>query len=61
MSLNPPRKVRAAIYIFSVLATPLVIYARSKGYIGDLEVALWSAEQMAVLSLAAVNTNNTVK
>jgi len=43
MNLNPPAKVRAGLYVFTAVMTPIVIYLASKGIIGDLEVALWNA------------------
>jgi hypothetical protein len=55
MNINPPRKVRAAIYIFTAIGTPVVAYLAAKGLIGDLEVVLWSAEVTVASSLAALN------
>ena len=56
MQVNLPPKVRKAIYVVTLVGTPLVVYAKAKGYIGDLEVALWGAEVTAVSALAALNT-----
>lgn len=56
MTLNPPRRIRAALYIFTALGTPLVAYLALKGYIGDPELALWGAEVTVVNGLAALNT-----
>lgn len=56
MTLNPSRRVRAVIYIITLTVTPLVAYLRAKGFIGDLEVALWGNEVTAAGTLALVNT-----
>ena len=55
MNINLPPKVRQALYILTVIGTPVVVYLASKGYIGDLEVVLWTAEVSAVSALAAFN------
>lgn len=55
MSLNPPYKVRAVLYILTALGTPLVAYLSAKGLIGNLEVALWSAEVTVVNIMASLN------
>lgn len=59
MPLNPPRRVRAALYVLTAIGTPVVAYLNAKGYIGSLEVGLWSAEVAAASGLAALNTGNT--
>lgn len=55
-TLNPPRKVRAGIYLFTLVGSPFVLYARAKGWIGDLELTLWGAEIAATQTLSLVNT-----
>lgn len=55
MSINLPYKVRAALYVITALGTPVVAYLLAIGVIGELEVALWSAEVAAVGALAAFN------
>lgn len=57
--VNLPYKVRAALYIFTLLGSPVIAYLLSKGIIGNLEVALWSAEVTAVLTLAAFNVTKS--
>jgi hypothetical protein len=57
MYLNVPPRVRAAIYIFTALGTPIIVYLKAKGYIGDLELTLWSGEVTAAGSLAALHTS----
>lgn len=59
MTLNVPPKVRAFLYVFTALGTPVVAYLFAKGFIGELEVTLWSAEVAVVSSLAAFNTMPT--
>lgn len=55
MRINLPSKVRAALYVFTALGTPIVAYLLAKGIIGELEVALWSGEVAVVTSMAALN------
>ena len=55
MTLNPPHKIRAAIYIGTALLTPVAVYLKAKGLIGDLELTLWSAEVTAANILAGLN------
>jgi len=52
MKLSPA--VRRAIYAVTIIGTPLVAYTKAKGWIGNDEVQLWSAEVAAVGTLAAV-------
>jgi len=55
MNLNPPSRVRAVLYVVTAIGTPFVAYLLSKGKIGDVEVALWSAEVTVVSLLAGFN------
>ena len=55
MEVNLPSKVRLSLYIFTAVAGPVVTYLLAKGYIGELEMALWAAETTAVTALAAFN------
>lgn len=59
MNLNPPRRVRAVLYILTTLGTPLAAYLKFKGLIGDAELALWGAEVTIVNGMAALNTGTT--
>ena len=59
MSLNPSRRIRAALYVLTAVGTPVVVYLQAKGYIGDLELILWSAEVTVVNGIAALNTAPT--
>jgi len=56
MTLNPSRRIRAALYVANMIGTPVVAYALAKGWIGTLEVTLWSAEATATFALAGLNT-----
>ena len=56
MKLNPPRRVRAALYVLTAVGTPIAAYLKFKGWIGDPELALWGAEVTVVNGLAALNT-----
>lgn len=55
MSLNPPSKVRAAIYVATAVMTPVVMYLQAKGIIGALEVSLWGAEVTVMSVMAGFN------
>lgn len=55
MQVNLPIQVRLALYIFTAIASPVVAYLLAKGYIGELEMLLWSTEVTAVSALAAFN------
>ncbi|MGZ4520694.1 MAG: hypothetical protein ACXVXW_09830 [Mycobacteriaceae bacterium] len=55
MKLNPPRRVRAAIYVANLIGTPVIAYALAKGWIGSTEVTLWGAEVTAAFALAGLN------
>lgn len=55
MRINIPAPVRVALYILTMLGAPVAVYLRASGVIGDLELALWSAEVSAVSALAAFN------
>jgi hypothetical protein len=55
MRVNLSRRWRLAIYAGNVLLTPVVMYARARGWIGDLELSLWSAEVAAAFALAGLN------
>lgn len=55
MTLNPPPKVRAALYALTALGGPVVVYLLAKGIIGNLEMALWTGEVTAVSLMAGFN------
>jgi hypothetical protein len=57
MRINLSRRHRLAIYVLNVIGTPVIVYAKAKGWIGDLEVALWSAEVAAAFALAGLNVS----
>ncbi len=61
MNLTPPKRVRALIYLGTAVLSPVVAYLNAKGYIGSLEVALWSAEVTVANGLAALNTGSMVE
>lgn len=56
MTITIPAKVRQALYIFTALGTPVVMYLVAKGFIGEVEMTLWSAEVLVVAGLAAFKT-----
>lgn len=55
MKINLPPAVRVALYVFTMLGAPVVVYLRARGIIGDLELALWGGEVSVVSVLAAFN------
>ena len=60
MTVNLSRRTRIAIYVANVLGTPVVAYAHARGWIGDLEVGLWSTEVAAAFVLAGLNAPSGV-
>lgn len=56
MTINIPYKIRAGLYVFTMIGSPIVAYLAAKTYIGDLEVGLWLAEVTVISALAAFNT-----
>ena len=55
MRLNLPSNIRKILYVITAIGTPIVSYFALKGTIGDLEVALWTAEVSVVSVMAAFN------
>ena len=55
MKFNLTRRQRLAVYAANILGTPVVVYLRSRGIIGDLELTLWGAEVTAAMALAGIN------
>lgn len=58
MRLNFPPQLRAALYVFTAVGTPIIAYLFAKDFIGELEVVLWGAEVTAVNAMAALNVSN---
>ena len=61
MTITLPRWARAAIYIVTIVVTPLVAYLRARDIIGDLEVQLWAAEVAAAGTVATLNLSPKVE
>lgn len=55
MKVNPSPNVRKALYLLTLVGTPVVAYLKAKHVLGDLEMTLWSAEVTVVSGLAALN------
>lgn len=55
MTLNPPRRVRVALYLFGMVLTPLVAYGFDTGHIGTAEVTLFGAYIALAFAIAAGN------
>ena len=64
MNRNPlrrlPRSLRRWGYRVTWLGTPVVVYCRTKNYIGDPELVLWGAYVTIFGGAADSNTNDTV-
>lgn len=58
MNLNPPEKIRKALYIITGVGGPIVAYLLAKDLIGTVEVTLWSAEVAVVSAMAAFNVQS---
>ncbi len=56
-SITLPPRLRIAIYLVTLFGTPVVAYLKARGFIGDLEVILWSAEVTAAGTIAVLNVN----
>lgn len=54
-SINPSSRVRKALYIITAVGSPIVAYVALKGYVGEAEVALWTALVSVVSALAGFN------
>lgn len=61
MNLNPTPKIRLVLYIVTAVGTPLMAYLVAKGFMGELEMALWSAEVTVVSAMAALNVSPDIK
>ncbi len=61
MNLNPPPKVRVAIYILFGLGNLISVYLLKKNHIGTDEVALYNAIGTFVYGLASINVSTGVK
>lgn len=57
MNINLPPQVRQAIYVVTVVATPVMTYLNQSGTVSDFVVGLFSVVIMAVASLAALNVD----
>lgn len=55
MRMNPPRLARLIVYGVNALGSPVVAYCLARGWIGEMELALWSAEVTAAFALAGLN------
>lgn len=51
-------RTRQIIYVVTAIGTPIVAWLNARGWIGDLEVSLWSAEVAVVGGLAALKTGD---
>lgn len=57
MDINLSPQVRQGLYILITVSAPVVTYLSAKGFIGTLEVALYTGLVSAVTLLAAFNVS----
>jgi hypothetical protein len=57
MDLNPPRKVRAALYITVVMGTAVLVPLNLAGVVSDTVMAVWTSVSGAASMLAAFNVS----
>jgi hypothetical protein len=57
MRINPPRRVRVALYLVGVFVPPLAAYGYAKGVLGPAELGLIGTYVASINLLAAANTN----
>jgi hypothetical protein len=55
MQLNPPPKVRAAVYIVVVLGTALLVPLNIAGVVNNTIMSVWTSVSAAASLLAAIN------
>lgn len=55
VSVPLPPRLRVALYLLTMFGTPVVVYLRARGVIGDTELTLWSAEVAVASAVAAFN------
>lgn len=55
MTLNIPRKVRAAIYIITVMGTAVIVPLEAGGVVPTLALTVWASVAGAASGLAALN------
>lgn len=58
MTITLPAWLRRSLYILTAVGTPVTAYLLAKGYIGNLEMTLWSGEVAVVSALAAFNASD---
>lgn len=61
MNLNPPRRVRAALYLSATFATPTVLWASTEGYLNAATTVLFGSYIAIVSGLAAANTSEPTR
>lgn len=55
MSLNPPRKIRVAIYVTAVMGTAVLVPLDLAGVTPSVVLAVWASVSGAACMLAKVN------
>ena len=57
MDINPPAKVRAAIYVAVVLGTAILVPLHASNVVSDLVFNVWTSVTGAASALAALNVS----
>ncbi len=60
MTLNPPPKVRATLYILSAVGNPTIAYLFSQGKVDSFWFGLWTVISVAVFALAGINVTSSI-
>lgn len=55
MTINIPTNIRIALYVLTVLASPLIAYLNATGHIGENEVTMFAAYVAAIAAMAGFN------
>ena len=61
MNINPPAKIRKALYIVTGLVNILMLYLSVKGYVGEAETAAWASLNLFISGLAGYNVSDTTE
>lgn len=59
MNLNPPRQVRAILYLIATFGTPVAVWAGAKGWLDEPTAVLSGTLLALIMGLATANTAKT--
>lgn len=61
MTINIPANIRTALYVLTVMTSPLIAYLNVTGKIGENEVTLYFAYVTAIAAMAGFNVPSSDK